>query len=310
MDRKVAKLTGIQVFNFLSGRQALESACKPAMTGFSAASAVRGFFLRLEDRGGLPRFGDVALLRLQRQITLAPADDPLAQLHRVEAGFGEGGGRHRGAVAAAAVDDHRPVFVDLLGALGQLRQRHVLGAGDVAGIPLVIGSDVDQLSALLDHLAGLLARDLPGLPMRCICHQSTSVPSIKNATRTWARYSSRFSPRMPVETMSTARMLRSEPWACCSACLAASSVDVLELPTSSMIFTTAMRILLVGPRSSPWRRPPPGKPPAARRASPAPPPPGRSRTQPRTARSRRRRPRPRSPERSSVPRAKPSSGEP
>ena len=45
--------------------------------------------------------------------------------------------------------------------------------------------------------------------------QSTSVPSIRNATRTWARYSSRFSPRIPVETMSTARMLRSELCACC-----------------------------------------------------------------------------------------------
>src|SRR5262245_6100380 len=60
-----------------------------------------------------------------------------------------------------------------------------------------------------------------------------------NATRTWARYSSRFSPRIPVETMSTARMFRSDVFACSSACLAASSVDVLELPTSSMILTTA-----------------------------------------------------------------------
>src|SRR4051794_20064563 len=66
-----------------------------------------------------------------------------------------------------------------------------------------------------------------------------SVPSIRNATRTWARNSSRFSPRIPVETMSTARMLRSDDCAWVSACLAASSVDVFELPTSSMILTTA-----------------------------------------------------------------------
>src|SRR5215207_11613336 len=39
--------------------------------------------------------------------------------------------------------------------------------------------------------------------------------------------------------MSTARMLRSELCACFNACIAASSVDVLELPTSSMILTTA-----------------------------------------------------------------------
>src|SRR6185503_15764937 len=66
-----------------------------------------------------------------------------------------------------------------------------------------------------------------------------SVPSIRNATRTWARYSSRFSPRIPVLTMSTARMFRSEVCACFSACIAASSLDVLELPTNSMILTTA-----------------------------------------------------------------------
>jgi hypothetical protein len=44
---------------------------------------------------------------------------------------------------------------------------------------------------------------------------------------------------MPVETMSTARMLRSDPCAWVSACFAASSVDVFEEPTNSMIFTTA-----------------------------------------------------------------------
>ena len=46
----------------------------------------------------------------------------------------------------------------------------------------------------------------------------------RKATRTWARYSSRFSPRIPVETMSTARTFRSVPCACASACFAASSV--------------------------------------------------------------------------------------
>src|SRR3954452_22964098 len=71
--------------------------------------------------------------------------------------------------------------------------------------------------------------------------QSTSVPSTRKATRTWARHSSRFSPRSPVETTSIARMFRSELCACFSACCAASSEDFLELPTSSMIFTTATR---------------------------------------------------------------------
>src|SRR5690348_12596111 len=221
--------------------------------GNPAGSAVGRFFLRLEDRRGLARLGDVAAPRLQRQLFLAPADDPLAQLDGLEAGVVEGGGGHRRPVAAASVDDHRLALVDLVGALRQLRQRHVLGAGDAAGLPLVVGAHVDQLRPLVEHLANLLARDLARLGPLLLCHQSTSVPSIKNATRTWARYSSRFSPRMPVETMSTARILRSEPCACSSACLAASSVDVLELPTSSMIFTTAMPNLLVGPRSSPWR---------------------------------------------------------
>ena len=44
--------------------------------------------------------------------------------------------------------------------------------------------------------------------------------------------------------MSTARMLRSDDCAWLSACLAASSVDVFELPTSSMILTTATVFLL------------------------------------------------------------------
>src|SRR6185312_990868 len=149
------------------------------------------------------------------------------------------------------VDDHRALLVDLACPLRELRQRQVSGAGDAAGVPLVRGAHVDQLRALVDQLLGLVARDLLRVP--CLAHQSISVPSIRKATRTWARYSSRFSPRIPVETMSTARMLRSVPSAWCSACFAASSVEVLELPTSSMIFTTAISLLLVGPRASPSR---------------------------------------------------------
>src|SRR3954449_9108013 len=114
--------------------------------------------------------------------------------------------------------------------------------------------------------------------------QSTSVPSTRKATRTWARHSSRFSPRSPVETTSIARMLRSELCACLSACCAASSEDFLELPTSSMIFTTATspplshrdgfaaRVLLhlraIGP---PWPAPgrnPPAAPEAGSRRNP------------------------------------------
>src|SRR6185503_19187718 len=78
-------------------------------------------------------------------------------------------------------------------------------------------------------------------------------------------------------------------------------------PTSSMIFTTAMRILLVGPRWSPWRL----RPPAGRRAARRAPAGARARvprrTRPRTARSQRRQPRPRPLWRSSVPWTKPSS---
>ena len=48
-----------------------------------------------------------------------------------------------------------------------------------------------------------------------------------------------------------------------SACFAASSVEVFELPTSSMIFTTAIASLLLGPESFAWRRPPRAAPPAA-----------------------------------------------
>src|SRR6185312_439230 len=135
------------------------------------------------------------------------------------------------------VDDHRALLVDLACPLRELRQRQVSGAGDAAGVPLVRGAHVDQLRALVDQLLGLVARDLLRVP--CLAHQSMSVPSIRNATRTWARYSSRFSPRIPVLTMSTARMFRSEVCACFSACIAASSLDVLELPTNSMILTTA-----------------------------------------------------------------------
>ena len=67
--------------------------------------------------------------------------------------------------------------------------------------------------------------------------------SIRNATRTWARHSSRLSPRRPVETRSTALMLRSELRASVSACWTASSELLLEVPISSMILTAAMLLL-------------------------------------------------------------------
>src|SRR5215203_753815 len=307
MGRKVANPIGIQVFNFLSGEIGSEWGVRtPRGAG---DSAVRRFFLRLEDRRRLAGFGDVALLGLQRQVAFGPADDALAHLHGVVAGLVEGLGRHRGAVAAAAIHGHRLLLVELGEPLREIGQRHVGSAGDAARLPLVLGADVDQLRSLVDHLASFLAGDLAG-PARLLwylCHQSTSVPSIKNATRTWARYSSRFSPRIPVETMSTARMLRSDPCACSSACLAASSVEVLELPTSSMIFTTAISILLVAPRWSPWRRRPPSARLAARRGSAAALSRLQRRTRPRTGRLPRRQPRPRLRERSSVPPLKPSS---
>src|SRR5947209_7446138 len=65
---------------------------------------------------------------------------------------------------------------------------------------------------------------------------------MRNAIRTCARHWSSESPRRPVETTSTALMLRSVFRASASACWTASSELVPELPTSSMIFTTAISL--------------------------------------------------------------------
>src|SRR6185437_4808217 len=249
------------------------------------------------------RLGDVTALRFERQLLFLPADRALGELRRVVAGLGQRGGRHRRAVAAAAIEDHRTVLGDLLDPGGKLGEGDVDGAGKMPRLPLVVGADVDQLGAVGEHLPRLGAGDLLRGRLS-VCHQ-TSDPSIRKATRTCARYSSRFSPRIPVETMSTARMLRSEPCACASACLAASSVEVLELPTSSMIFTTAISLLLVlvGPGCPAWRP----LPPAARRAAtvrsrPQEPPPARRRTRTGSGRSLRRSLLPRLRSRSSRPR--------
>ena len=58
--------------------------------------------------------------------------------------------------------------------------------------------------------------------------------------RTWARYSSRFSPRRPVLTMSTARMFRSDAGPARAPASRRRRWTSRELPTSSMIFTTAI----------------------------------------------------------------------
>ena len=60
------------------------------------------------------------------------------------------------------------------------------GPGDMTGLPLVVGADVDQLGAALDQLAGLLAGDLAVGRPRFVsgAPQSTSVPSTRKATRT------------------------------------------------------------------------------------------------------------------------------
>src|SRR4051795_3911833 len=63
---------------------------------------------------------------------------------------------------------------------------------------------------------------------------------MRKATRTCARHSPRSSPRRPVDTTSTALMLRSVLRASPSACWTASSELWVELPTSSMILVTAM----------------------------------------------------------------------
>src|SRR5207248_445446 len=67
--------------------------------------------------------------------------------------------------------------------------------------------------------------------------------SIRKEIRTSARHSSRFSPRSPIETTSSALMLRRVAWASASAALTASSELVVELPTSSMILVTAISSL-------------------------------------------------------------------
>src|SRR6266508_3427620 len=64
--------------------------------------------------------------------------------------------------------------------------------------------------------------------------------SIRIDRRTNARHSSRFSPRRPVETTSTALMLRSVTRASSSAAFTAASELSVELPTSSMILVTAI----------------------------------------------------------------------
>src|SRR3954468_14776816 len=63
---------------------------------------------------------------------------------------------------------------------------------------------------------------------------------MRKATRTCARHSPRSSPRRPVDTTSTALMLRSVRRASPRACWTASSELWVELPTSSMILVTAM----------------------------------------------------------------------
>src|SRR5436190_753854 len=62
--------------------------------------------------------------------------------------------------------------------------------------------------------------------------------SIRKATRTCARHSSRLSPRRPVETTSTALMLRRVWRASLRAACTAASEPSLEEPTTSMILTT------------------------------------------------------------------------
>src|SRR4051812_28255759 len=79
--------------------------------------------------------------------------------------------------------------------------------------------------------------DLAGPLDRCAYSLTFST---RNETRTCARHSPRPSPRRPVETTSTALMLRNERCASASAWRTASSELSVELPTSSMIFVTAM----------------------------------------------------------------------
>src|SRR5665809_6640 len=64
------------------------------------------------------------------------------------------------SAAAAAAEDDGPLVIEVLGLGRKELERDVLGALDVAGIPLVVLANVDQLSALGDELAGSVRRDL------------------------------------------------------------------------------------------------------------------------------------------------------
>src|SRR4029077_7617938 len=99
-------LTGIRVF-------IRDVSYLGAETGSGSA------FARLQNRCRFARLGDVSAPRLERQALFLPADRAPGWLRRVVAGLGQGHGRHVRAVAAAAVEDHRLVLVDLGGAGGQ-----------------------------------------------------------------------------------------------------------------------------------------------------------------------------------------------
>jgi hypothetical protein len=101
----------------------------------------------------------VAVVGLEREALRVPLDQPAGHRRRVEARLGERVGRHRRAAAGPAVEDDGAAGVERVGLRGDLAQRDVARAGDVAGLPLVVLAHVDELHvALLEgvgHRAGL-----------------------------------------------------------------------------------------------------------------------------------------------------------
>ena len=197
----------------------------------------------LEDRRGLAGFGDVAVLGLQRQACLCPADDPALQRAASKPARAQRLGRHRRAVAAAAVEDDRAVLVDLAGLGGSSSSGEVAGAGDVARLPLVVGAHVDQLDLAVasSSLFGLAARSRPLLALGAFARSpSVDVGALDqegdaHVGAVLVEVLAADPGRDDVDGADVAqRALR-----LVQRLLAASSVDVFELPTSSMIFTTA-----------------------------------------------------------------------
>src|SRR5687768_1024614 len=97
----------------------------------------------------------LADLALDRPAGLLPADDPALEARSVEARRRERVRRAGRAVARAAVEDDRPLAVQLVRARVELLERDVRRvAGDAARIALLLGAHVDELRLARLNLVG------------------------------------------------------------------------------------------------------------------------------------------------------------